>query len=407
MTQSPASSHYSPPWTPTMRRIAALLAAAAIGLLLWRFQGLIGQVVAAAVLAYLLNPIIVWLNRRTPLSRGAASLLVYLLLLALLLAALALIGVAAYNQVRALIEGLPGLIDRALVLAARIDPQRPLVIGPLRIAPADLDWAAIERESLRLLDPALQQGPRAAGQVAQGTLSGIGWLALTFTISLYIAIDMPRLARSLAEAILESGYRDDFTRLSRELVQVGNAYLRGQAILGLAVGLVTGIGLGILGVRYALALGIMAGFLELVPYFGPILSAIVAVLVAFFQGANPLGLGQVEFALAALAVMVVVQQLEGSFLVPRVMGDALDMRPLTVILAVIIGGALAGFAGLVLAAPAAAALKLVGGYFWRKMLGLEPFPEDERASGGGRWRRGPSLLGRTLARLRRSDEDEG
>jgi hypothetical protein len=131
------------------------------------------------------------------------------------------------------------------------------------------------------------------------------------------------------------------------------------------------------------------------------------VLVALFQPDNYLGLGQVQFALAALVVMIAVQQLEGSFLVPRVMGDALDLRPLTVIIAVIIGGVLAGLLGIILAAPAAAMIKVVGGYAWRKTLNLPPFPDGPPEGTGRRRRRGPSLLGRTLVRLRRTSEDAG
>jgi hypothetical protein len=102
--------------------------------------------------------------------------------------------------------------------------------------------------------------------------------------------------------------------------------------------------------------------------------------------------------------MGLVQQAENNFLVPRIVGDALNLRPLTVIIATIMGGALAGILGIILAAPVAAAIRLIGGYLWRKMLLLTPFPpEDARAT------RGPSLLGQTIGRIRhrrgpRSDE---
>jgi predicted PurR-regulated permease PerM len=200
----------------------------------------------------------------------------------------------------------------------------------------------------------------------------------------------------------QSGYHADYEHIRDELIKIGNAYLRGQALLGLAVGVMTGVLLGLLGVRNALALGVVSGLLEMVPYFGPLISAVIAVLVAFFQPENYLGLSQVQFALATLAVMILVQQIENNFLVPRIVGGALDLKPLTVIIAVVVGFGLAGIWGGILAAPIAAAIKLLGGYMWRKLLGLPPFPPEDAHE-----MRGPSLLGRTLGRVRRRGKGAG
>lgn len=236
--------------------------------------------------------------------------------------------------------------------------------------------------------------------LAGGAISVVGWLAITFTLSIYLALDFPRLGSDLASIARQSGYAADFDRLLGELNSIGNAYLRGQALLGLVVGALTWILLTAIGVHNAFALGLLSGVLEVVPYFGPILSAVAAVLVAFFQPENYLGLGQVPYALLTLGVMFLVQQLEGNFIVPRVMGDALNLRPLTVLIAVLIGGTLAGMLGIILAAPVAAAIRVLGQYTWRKLLDLPPFPEPPPSAR----RRGPTLAGRVrswLARLRR------
>lgn len=389
----------SPPWNRTTRRIVAIIFVLIVLLILWRFQGLLVQIIVAAIAAYLLNPVIDFLVRRTPLNRTVATIVLYLLLVLILLAGLALIGVAVFNEIRALIDVLPNLINQSAAFLGGVtnDPNAVINIGPVHIAAKDIDWAQLQERMISFVNPAsLRPGAETAGRVASGALDVIGWFALTLVLSVYIALDLPRMQNDFNQIALQSGYHHDLMRLKDGLLQIGNAYLRGQVILGAVVGTMTGVLLGILGVKNALALGILAGILELVPYFGPIFSAIVAILVAVFQPTNWLGLGHIEFALATLGIMILVQQLENNFLVPRIVGDALNLHPLTVLIAVIMGGAIAGILGIILAGPVAAAVKLVGGYLWRKMLGLPAFPPEQ-----ARHLRGPSLLGRTLGRIRR------
>jgi predicted PurR-regulated permease PerM len=390
-----AAPHPSPPWSRNTKRTVGLILLALLALLLWRFRGLLGQIVVAGLLAYLLGPLIRWLARRTPLSRGTATLAVYVALLLIVLAAVGLIGVAGFQQVSGLLGQLPDLLDRAVALATDLleRAQRPFAVGPFQFDLSALDWSAVEGQLGRLVEPALSGGQRIVTGVAGGAIGVLGWLAITFTISIYLALDLPRLGAQIAGIARQSGYAADFDRLLGELNSIGNAYLRGQALLGLVVGALTWILLTAIGVHNSFALGLLSGVLEVVPYFGPILSAVAAVLVAFFQPENYLGLGQVPYALLALGVMFLVQQLEGNFIVPRVMGDALNLRPLTVLIAVLIGGTLAGILGIILAAPVAAAIRTLGQYTWRKLLDLPPFPEPPPTPR----RRGPTLARRLRA----------
>ena len=130
------------------------------------------------------------------------------------------------------------------------------------------------------------------------------------------------------------------------------SWLRGQLLLMFIVGAVNGIGLAILGVPYAFLLGLWAGLTELFPYVGPVAGAIPGVFIAFTA------LGPVK-ALIALIIYIVVQQLESNFLIPKIMGRALGLSPVAVIFALLIGGKLFGFIGLLLAIPVAAVLAVV------------------------------------------------
>ncbi len=113
------------------------------------------------------------------------------------------------------------------------------------------------------------------------------------------------------------------------------------------------------------------------------------VLVAFFQDGNYLGISSsLNYALLILAVMILLQQIENSLLVPRIVGDALNLHPIMVMVSVIMGASLAGLLGAVLAAPVVASIQLLGAYAWRKMLDLPPFPDPPamppKRSGGKR-----------------------
>ncbi len=124
--------------------------------------------------------------------------------------------------------------------------------------------------------------------------------------------------------------------------------MQGQLFLGVIVGVLVYIGLSLLGIRFALLLAIIAGILELVPYIGPVLSAIPAVILAFFQA--PI------LALWILILYIVVQQLENYLLVPVIMKKVVGLNPVVVIIALLIGGKLLGILGIILAVPAAAVL---------------------------------------------------
>ena len=196
-------------------------------------------------------------------------------------------------------------------------------------------------------------------------------------LSIYLATDLPRFGGYVKSFAQQPGYREDAERLMPQLRHVWSAYLRGQIILSLVIFLTVWIGLTLLGVQNSLALGLLAGFLEFLPNLGPVISAGVTVLVAFFQPGNYLGLESWQYALVILGLMIVIQQLENHLLVPRIVGGALDLHPIIVIVGLFMGASLAGILGAILAAPIIASLKLFGHYAWRKLFDLPPFPDEE------------------------------
>jgi putative heme transporter len=214
-------------------------------------------------------------------------------------------------------------------------------------------------------------------QAAAISFSFLGWISITLIMSIYVAIDMPRLGDQLTGLANQSGYRDDFQRLARSFNRIWDAYLRGQLILGVIIALITSAMLAALGVQNWLALGLLSGVLQVIPYVGPTVSAVFIVLFALFQPSNYLGLTPGIYALVVGAVTLVVQQVSGNILLPTVVGDALNMSALAVLISLIVGFAVAGVMGVILAAPVVASLKLITSYIWRKLLDLPPFPDEE------------------------------
>ncbi|CUS05285.2 conserved membrane protein of unknown function [Candidatus Promineifilum breve] len=377
MTPEPPVNYHSPPWSRTTKVIVVVVMLIVLFLLIGRFRTLIGMLVIAAILGYLLEPIINFIDQRTTIRRGIIIALVYLVLAVALIGGFSALGFASYQQVANLIDLTPELIeDVGATITSLVNRTDPIGIGPFVIEPTIIPWDRITEQLLGFLDPVLSQSTTIVSRFATSTVRTAFNIVFIFIISLYLATDLPNLGSHIKSIAQQPGYRADAERLLPELSRVWRAYLRGQIILGLVIFLVVWIGLTILGVQNSLALGLLAGLLEFVPTLGPVVSAGVAILVALFQPSNYFGLESWQFALLVLGLMVVIQQVENNLLVPRIVGGALDLHPILVIVGVFMGAAIAGILGAILAAPVVASLKVLGLYTWRKLFDLPPFPDE-------------------------------
>lgn len=378
MAPEPPNYNRSPLWSRTTKTIVVLIGLLFVILLAWRFQSLIGMLIVAAILAYLLDPLITFIGDRTTLGRGAIIAIVYITLAVALIGGFFALGVASFQQIANLIDLAPDLIENATAsISALVTRTEPLRIGPFTIDPTIIPWERLTEQILGLAQPALTQSTTIVSRFATTTARTVINLFFIFIVSMYFASDLPSMGGYVKSFAQQPGYREDAERLMPELRRVWGAYLRGQIILGLVIFLVVWIGLMILGVQNSLALGLLSGLLEFVPTIGPIIGAVVAILVALFQPDNYLGLASWQYALVVLGLMIIIQQLENNLLVPRIVGGALDLRPLIVIVGVFMGASLFGILGAILAAPVIASMKLLGTYAWRKLFDLPPFPDEE------------------------------
>jgi predicted PurR-regulated permease PerM len=186
-------------------------------------------------------------------------------------------------------------------------------------------------------------------EAVSGIFGGIFSLIIVLVLSFYFTVEEDSLKKFIRSLIplKHRAYVNDL--VSRIQLQIGR-WLRGQMFLGLVVGLLYYIGLSILGIKYALILAILGGLLEIIPYIGPIISAIPAVFIAFAQ--SPL------LALLVIVLYIIVQQIENHLLVPKIMQRVVGLNPLVTILVVLVGAKIAGILGGVLAIPIATAFNV-------------------------------------------------
>jgi len=356
-------------FAPLSPRVAVLIAAAVVvGLILWMARDSVRPFIIGLLFVYLLDPPVRWLARRG-VRRSFAILLVYVVGIAVLVEFLSLTLTPLVNEVLRFIEEFPKL-------AADLDAQLQKLgefYARLQLPLAIRDW----------IDNAIAgvgEGGGAGGLdvtlllpliTGAGSLLGavFGYLILPVWVA-YLLKDKVVLVSTFDRA-LPPTWRFDVWAIVKTVERIFGQWVRGQLILGFAVGIFTFIGLTILSQlvdpifgRYAVLLSIIAGILELVPIIGPIISAVPAVLLAATVGPAAV--------IAALLLYTVVQQIENNFLVPKIQGDAVELHPAAVMFAIIIGGALAGLLGAILALPMVSAFRDVVRYLFRRLSPDEP-----------------------------------
>ncbi len=215
---------------------------------------------------------------------------------------------------------------------------------------------------------AIEQGGGDVLRHLLGTLTEVGTTLLDallmLVVSFYLVLDGPRMRARLFEIVPER-HRAKLAFLEDHVTRVFGGYLRGQLTLAAILGVAAGVGTAALGLPYAVVLGVLAGLFELVPMFGPILSALPAVLIALFM--------PFPTVLWVILFFVVVQQIESNVLVPRVSGHAVGLHPLGALLALLIGFQMAGVLGALFAVPIAGILWVLVGAAYRKSV-EEPRP---------------------------------
>ncbi len=365
----------SPKWGATAKLVVTLTLVAILGALLIRFKFILGPVLLAFILAYLLLPVASLVNKRSPLSWGMAVNLIYILFVIILLSLLTWGGVGLVGQVTTLISAVQNYASQVPSFIDSLSHQI-YYFGPLKFDFSTIDWQSIGQVILSYIEPALGQLGGLVGTLATSAASTLAWMAFIVIVSYFFLQESGGLRNRIIHVDIP-GYTEDIKRLRQKLGLIWNAFLRGQIIIFFSKIIAYSIFMSILGVHFAIGVALIAGFASFLPYIGPAINWIVLGLVTYFQGSAPFGLSPLGYAAVAILTALIIDQVFDNLVTPRMMANTLKVHPAFVLIAAIIAANLIGFLGLIIAAPLLATLQLIGRYTFRKLLDRDPWPPEE------------------------------
>ena len=302
-----------------------------------RYAGRLGAVatmlMTGAVLAFIMDPLVGMMGRRGVRQRGIAVGLAFLLVLMLsvgmaLLLMPALIAQGkelSFVMARSVNELKSMLYQLNKFLSARQLPQ---------IDAHSVDWGAMTQ--------GLSSALPASAAIAGGMIERVSQFGLSLLLAFYFLLYKDSLLLSL-ELCVPMAARSTVTRMAAQVVGELRQYLRGQLTIAAIVGLLSAAMLLIIGAPSAILMGLIMGITNLIPYFGPLIGAIPAVVMSL-----PIGMGM---ALSTVLVAFLVQQIDGFWLGPRIMGGMMGVSPPIVLIAITVGGRLCGIGGMFFAIP--------------------------------------------------------
>lgn len=341
----------------------ALLGTAAVLALFWLLSttgSLLAPFVLALVLAYILDPLVDWLEGRG-LRRVWGIVLLTLPVVGLLALLLFVAIPAAVEQIGEVVQRAPIFFQRVagwlesarsrllVVDVPFLDEER--LVARLRGVDSGTVVTFLQERS-EALGEYVWQGVTGVGR-GLGAIAGVlGYVVLTPVLTFYLLRDWDRMTEA-ASQLLPRDRREGAMDFAREYDDLLGRYLRGQITVALSIGAITALGLWAVGFPYAGMLGLIVAVFSVVPYLGLVLSLIPAVFIALVSGSVLLSLGKVAL------VYGLAQGLEGAVISPRIVGDSVGLHPVLVVLALAVGGFFFGFVGLLLAVPGAVGIKLL------------------------------------------------
>lgn len=302
-------------------------------------------IIAAIFFAYLIYPIVKWLNKKLPLI--LAILVVYAGIAGLIIAGLMYLIPAISTEVTRLVHDWPSIQTK--IVAYVQNPHNAL----LAHAPPFVRDALVKlpRELVTWLQ---SHGTAAAGNaimVLIGTAAFIGACVAVPVLAAYLLYDSETIKRFFI-GFIPARRRDATLTLLGELEQVIGGFIRGQLLVGLSVGILIAIGLILVHEPYAILLGAIAGALDLIPYIGPFIAVIPALILGFLTGGF-------QEAIYVAIVFVIANQAEGHIFAPNIVSRTIQLSPSAVVIAILVGGELYGVLGMFIAVPVAGIIRVL------------------------------------------------
>jgi len=329
-----------------LRRVKYILFALAVGWVVWLLAPILTPFVLALALAWLGDPLVDRIEA-TGRSRNTGVVLVFVAMVLVITAALLILVPMIERQISTLIAAIPQAQQWLMQNAIPWFEQKTgMEIMPWLEPDRLIDWVRSHWE---------QAGGFAKtffGYVSRSGFAMVTWVVnilLLPILAFYFLRDWDKLVERVA-ATIPRNHVGTITKLARESNEVLGAFIRGQFLVMVALGLIYAIGLSLVGLKLGLLIGLIAGLISFIPYLGATTGIVMAVLAALVQAQG----FDLKLLILVGVVFTVGQLLESYVLTPRIVGDKIGLHPVAVIFAVMAGGQLFGFLGMLLALPVAA-----------------------------------------------------
>jgi predicted PurR-regulated permease PerM len=327
-----------------------LAAAAIFLLLLWVLNDILLPFVVGIVVAYFLDPAVARLQRHGMSRTWATTVVTILAVLAGVGAAMAILP-PLFGQVQGLIVNAPQFALKAIMqLQPLVEPLRE------RFGLPALSVDALQADATQWAGEALSIAGGIAGRLVRGGAAFINLLALLFltpVVTFYLLRDWEKLVGAIDRA-LPLEHADTIRKLAHQSNNAIAGYMRGQALVCLSLGTIYAVGLSLVGLQFGFVIGLIAGAISFIPFVGTFVGAVLSIGMALAQFPPD----WMSVALVAV-VFVVGQMLEGNILSPKLVGDRVGLHPVWIMFALLAGGVLFGFVGVLVAVPTAAVIGVI------------------------------------------------
>lgn len=324
--------------------------------------------IAAIITAYLFNPLVSFLQRRTRVRRSVWIGVLYILIFFLLYS----LGTWGWPRIIRQYEDLIGkLPDFVTGLVEEFGQRDKIDIG----MGVTVDLQPVEEQVIKTVSDLGRTLSESVPHLVFSALEIAIYTLVYLIVTFYLLLQSQELS-AWAVRLIPPPYRAEVCDLGHQIDQVLSAYIRGQLLLIVIMSVLTYIPLSILNVPYALVIAIASGVLELIPILGPWSAAGIAMTVAFFQPEVPFGLSSLGLAGLIGVIYFTLRQIEDSFIIPNVVGHLVKLHPAVVIFAILAGGAIGGAWGLLVAIPFAAVVRIFLTYIYPKLIDSDEPPES-------------------------------
>jgi len=286
------------------------------------YSAVLSPLILGALLAYLLYPFVLFLTKKTRLSSNLSALIVFLGFLVMIFSITRFSAPILYKQFKILNGNFQIISNEIIELQPVLDKTLGIDVPLDKIVPE------LEGEIEQFLKPT------RLFRVIQSATDNVVWAIVTFMICFYFLKDWLKL-KNWTSKIAPNSLRTSLESIHEEINLVWQTYLRGQLLMMLLIGVLSGIGGVAVGLRSAIIIGVLAGALALIPSLGPAIATFIAGMTAWTQGSLYLDMSNFLFAILVCGIFIFIQFIEGIFLQPKIMSRRMKLHPAVVFVAVV------------------------------------------------------------------------